>query len=161
MISYFIVSHRTFSTNFSNKLKSRFQVIFGQDSFPLKMSPFQVSLSQSYTNCLLANKWWNTCFYQIAHLSKKAHKLFVNDWAIDLDLWSWDFKVEFSPLQSDIPITLLWLILGVGSISRVLVVLQKTNNAVARCHLCYVLFLRGGIFDKRSVLFVTLHQWVS
>ena len=27
-------------------------------------------------------------------------------------------------------------------------------------HLCLVLFLRGGIFDKTSTLFVTLSQWV-
>ena len=29
MISYFIVAHRTFTTNFSSILKSQFQVIFG------------------------------------------------------------------------------------------------------------------------------------
>ena len=34
------------------------------------------------------------------------------------------------------PITLLCLIEGIGSISRVLVVLQKTNNVVVECHLC-------------------------
>ena len=32
------------------QLKSQFQVIFGQDSFPLKMSPFQVCLLQKSTN---------------------------------------------------------------------------------------------------------------
>ena len=30
------------------------------------------------------------------------------------DLWSWDFKVEFFPLKSDVPITLLCLIVEVG-----------------------------------------------
>ena len=38
----------------------------------------------------------------------------------DSDSWSLDFKVEFFPLQSGILITLLCLIVGVGSISRVL-----------------------------------------
>ena len=57
-----MVAHWTFSTNFSSKLKSQFQVIFGQDFFPLKMSPFQVRFSHNFTNCLLANGWWNTCF---------------------------------------------------------------------------------------------------
>ena len=37
--------------------------------------------------------------------------------------WSWDFKVEFSPLQSDIPITLLYLIVVVDPIRRLLVVI--------------------------------------
>ena len=80
------------------------------------------------------------------------------------DLWLLDFKVEIFPLQNDFLGTLLYLIaVGVGSIihiSRVLVVLQKTNNVVVRCHLCWVPFLGGGIFDKRSALFVTLCQWV-
>ena len=62
MISYFIVARCTFTLNFSSKLKSQFQVIFGHDSFPLKMSPFQVSLWQNSTNCLLANGRWNVCF---------------------------------------------------------------------------------------------------
>ena len=51
----------------------------------------------------------------------------------------------------------------VGSVGSVLVVLQKTNDVVRRCRLCWVPFLGGGIFDKRSALFVTLcHgcQWV-
>ena len=69
----------------------------------------------------------------------------------DSDLWSWDFKVEFFPLQSDIPITLLCLIAGVGPMSRVLVVLQKVNNVVVRCHFCCVPF-----FEKRITLFVTM-----
>ena len=71
MISYFIVERCTFTINFSSKLKSQFQVIFGRDSFPLKMSPFQVSLWQHSTNCLFANEWWNTCFYQHSFSSKK------------------------------------------------------------------------------------------
>ena len=72
MISYFIVAHCTFTINFSNKLKSQFQVIFGHDSFPLKMSQFQVNLSQNSTNCLLAEGWWNTCFYQYSFFYKKV-----------------------------------------------------------------------------------------
>ena len=78
----------------------------------------------------------------------------------DPDLWSWDFKVEFFPLQSDISIILLCVIVGVGPISRVLVVYEKASNVVMRCHLCWVPFFRGGIFEKTSTLFVTLCQWV-
>ena len=70
MISYFIVAHCTFTTNFSSKLKSQFQVIFGQDSFPLKMSPFQVSILHNFKNCLLANRWWNTCFSHYSFFTK-------------------------------------------------------------------------------------------
>ena len=58
MISYLLISHYTFTTNFWSKLKFQFQVIFGHDSFPLKMSPFQVSLLQNSINCFLANGWW-------------------------------------------------------------------------------------------------------
>ena len=109
---------------------------------------------------------------KIAHLVKKCQEIICQGlgWVIfkwkflnllyDPDLWSWDFKVEFFPLQSDILITLLCLIVGVGLISRVLVVLQKANNVVVRCHSCWVPFLGGGIFEKRSSLFVTLCQWV-
>ena len=61
----------------------------------------------------------------------------------DSDSLSWDFKVEFVPLRSDIPITLLCLIVGVGSISRMLVVLQKTNNVVMRCCFCKMPFNVG------------------
>ena len=69
-------------------------------------------------------------------------------------------KVDFFPLQSDFAITVLCLIVGVGPISRMLIVLQIANNVVTRCHLCWVPILRGGIFKKRSSLFVTLYQWV-
>ena len=43
MISYFIAGHCTFTTKFD------------QDSFPLKISPFQVSLFQNSTNSSLIN----------------------------------------------------------------------------------------------------------
>ena len=77
------------------------------------------------------------------------------------DSRSQDFKVEFFSLHNDIFGTILSLIVaGVGSISRVLVVLQKTNNVVVRCHLYWVPFLEGGICDKKSALCVTLSQWV-
>ena len=47
-------------------------------------------------------------------------------------------KSTFLPLQSDIPITFLCLVVGVGSIlaGSVLVVLQKNDNVVVRCHFC-------------------------
>ena len=64
------------------------------------------------------------------------------------DLWSWDLKVEFFPMQSDIPITLLCLIVGVGPISRVFVVLQKANNEVVRCHFCEMPFMLAAIFAR-------------
>ena len=67
----------------------------------------------------------------------------------DSDSWSWDFKAEFFILQSNISITLMYLIVGVGSISSVLVVLQKTNNAIVRWHFCEIpLSLLGAIFAK-------------
>ena len=87
MISYFIVAHCTFTTNFSSELKSQFQVIFDQDFFPLKMSPFQVRLLHNFMNCLLANGWWNTCFSHYSFFTKKfpissrkhllCHKIFL------------------------------------------------------------------------------------
>ena len=61
----------------------------------------------------------------------------------DSDPWSWVLKSCFSSLR---------LILGVVSIRRVLVILQKTKNIsfaiFVRCHLWWVLFLWGGIFDN-------------
>ena len=58
----------------------------------------------------------------------------------DPDSWSWDFKVKFFPLQSDILFTLLCLIAGVCFFSRVLIVLQKNNNIVVM-----PLFMLGAI----------------
>ena len=57
-------------------------------------------------------------------------------------------KSSFFSLQSDTPITLLCLIVGVGSISRVLVVFQKNNNVVVRQHFCEMLFMLGAIFAR-------------
>ena len=82
MISYFIVAHCTFTTNFSSKLNSQFQAIFGRDSFPLKMSPFQVSLLHNFTNCLLANGGWNTCFYHSFFLQKSFPSLLESAWFV-------------------------------------------------------------------------------
>ena len=76
MISYFIVARHIYDKLY-RKLKSQFQVIFGQDFFPLKMGPFQVSLSQNSTNCLLANGWWNTYFYHYSCFFKKVSHLFL------------------------------------------------------------------------------------
>ena len=70
MISYFIVVRCRFSINFSSKLKTQFPIIFGHDSFPLKTSPFQVSLLHKSMNCLLTNGGWNTCFYQYFFFTK-------------------------------------------------------------------------------------------
>ena len=77
------------------------------------------------------------------------------------DSWSWDFNVGLFPLQNDIPGTALCLmVVGEASVSRMFVVLQKTNNVVVRCYLFWVPFLGDSIFNKRSALFVTLCQWV-
>ena len=77
MISYFIVAHCTFMKNFSRKLKSQFQVTFGQDSFALKMSPFQVSLSQNSTNSLLTNGCGISAFTTNLILQKNFPHLFL------------------------------------------------------------------------------------
>ena len=85
MITYFIVVHCTFMTNFSSKLKlkSQFQVIFDENSFPLKMSPFQVSLLHNFTDCLLANGWWNTCFCHYPFFYKKvSHPFSASAWFV-------------------------------------------------------------------------------
>ena len=61
-------------------------------------------------------------------------KLIFLNLLYDPDLWSWDFKVEF--------------VLLVGPISRVLVVLQKANNVVVRCHFSEMPFMLGAIFVR-------------
>ena len=45
MISYFIVALHVYNKLFEQTYKSQFQVIFGQDSFPPKISQFQVGQS--------------------------------------------------------------------------------------------------------------------
>ena len=56
----------------------------------------------------------------------------------DSDLWLWDFKMFFSSLR---------LIVGVGSISRVLVVHQKTINVSFKMpFLCDNVFVRFHLF---------------
>ena len=69
---------RKLETNFSSKLKPQFQVIFGQDSFPLNTSPFQASLLQNSANCVLINGWWNACFYHYSFYRKVSH-LFLQE----------------------------------------------------------------------------------
>ena len=56
--------------------------------------------------------------------------------------------VEFFSFQSDISITFLSLIVGVGFIRRVLVVLQKANNIVVRYYFCEMSFTLGAIFAR-------------
>ena len=43
MNSFFIVALRVYNKLFEQTGKSQFQVTFGHDSFPSKMSPFQVA----------------------------------------------------------------------------------------------------------------------
>ena len=66
---------RTFTKNFSSKLKPEYQIIFCQDSFPLNATPFQASSLQNCTNCLLANLWCNGGFYHNFIFAQK-HKSF-------------------------------------------------------------------------------------
>ena len=70
MVSFSIVAHCTFTTNLSSKFKSQVQIIFSQDFFPPKMSPFQVILFQNSKNCLLINERWNACFYHYSFYRK-------------------------------------------------------------------------------------------
>ena len=73
MISYFIVAHCMFTTNFSSKRKSQIQINFGQDSFLLKISSFLVSFLQNSTN------QWMVEYLLLALLSfyKKVSHLFL------------------------------------------------------------------------------------
>ena len=59
-----------------------------------------------------------------------------------------NFKVQLFPLENDIPTIILCLTVAVGSISKVLVVLQKANNGVARCHFCEMPFVLSAIFSR-------------
>ena len=45
MISYFTIALHVYNTLFEQTYKFQFKVIFGQDSFPQKRSPFQVGQS--------------------------------------------------------------------------------------------------------------------
>ena len=58
----------------------------------------------------------------------------------DSESWSWGFEIEIFPLQNNTLGALLCLIVVEVSsvISRVLVVLQKTNKGVVRCYLWWM-----------------------
>ena len=120
----------------------------------LKLVPYK-----NGTLCAVRKKWPKViCPGQLKWVIFKRELLNL---LYDSGSWSWDFKVKFFQLQSDMRFTLLCLFVGVGSIRRVLVVFQKTNRVVVRCYdLCWVSFLQGGIFDKRSAFFLTVCQWV-
>ena len=102
----------------------------------------------------------NWSLRKMVHLAKKCPDVICQglSWGIfkgkflnllyNSDSWSWDFKVEFFPLENDMSITLLCLILGVGSISRVFVVLHKVNNVAVRCHFCEIPFMLSAIFAR-------------
>ena len=129
------------------------------------MAPFNTIWKYWHLTKMAHDKYstWNRqtwhpqkCYLKrMAQLAKKCQGL---SWMIskrkflnllyDSDSWSWDFKFKFFPLQSDIPITLLCLIVAVGSISRVLVVLQKANNVVVRYQFCEIPFTLGAIFAR-------------
>ena len=54
----------------------------------------------------------------------------------------------FYSIVISLNITLLCLIVGVGSIRRVLVVLQKANNVVVRRRFCEMSFMLGAAFAR-------------
>ena len=60
------------------------------------------------------------------------------------------FKDKFFSVQSHVTIALMCLIVGIGSISMMLVALQKTNDVVTRCHFCETPFILGA----KKVLFL-------
>ena len=119
------------------------------------------------------HKTW--CLTKIAHLAKNCSKvIFAKEWAewfekeiLKFVVWFRLMAMGFQSRDFSTPEWHSWYspvsnFCKVGFIfSRMLVVLQETNNLVIRCHLCRVTFLGGGIFDKRSALFVTLYQWVQ
>ena len=82
MISYFTVAHCTFITNFLSRCKPQVLVRFGHGFFPLKMRPFQANISQKSTNCLLANGWWNACFYHYSFYKKRFPSLLTSTWFV-------------------------------------------------------------------------------
>ena len=92
MISYFIVALHVYNKLFGQTYKSQFQITFGQYSFPPKMRVHfrLVSLSPNSTNCLLANRWWNTWFYRYSFFYIKISHLFsqTSGW----------FVIEYFPL---------------------------------------------------------------
>ena len=94
----------------------------------------------SFENNSILQKWHT--------LQKMPRDYFLLNLLYDSHSRSWNFKVEFFRLQSDIPITVLCLIAEVGSISRMLVVLQKANNVVVRCYFCEMLFMLDAIFGR-------------
>ena len=65
---------RMFTMNFSSKRKPKFQVIFGQDSFPLNTS-LSGQPSATSANCLRTNGWWNACSYHYSFYTKVSHLL--------------------------------------------------------------------------------------
>ena len=137
---------------------------------PLESNGINITNTPPEIEKYSTHKKW--CLMKMVHLAKKSPEILCQglSWVIfkikflnflyDSDSWSCDFKVKFFPLQSDIPITLMCLIVGIGSVSRMLIVLQKVNNVVVRWHLRWMPFLQGGIFDKRNALFVTLRWWL-
>ena len=82
MISHFTVAHCTFITNFLSKWKPQVQVSFGHGFFPLKMRRYQANLSQNSTNGLLANGWWNACFYHYSFYKKSFPSLLTSTWFV-------------------------------------------------------------------------------
>ena len=132
MISYFIVAHCTFTTNFSSKLKSQFQVIFGQDFFPLKRSPFQVSLLHNFTNCLLANGI--PAFPITPFLQKRFPSLLARAWFViryfsfvEQEVFvvfpDYSFVTTKSPIF--FPYACRWLLLHTSSMISYLIFLNK------------------------------------
>ena len=71
------------------------------------------------------------------------------------DVW-YRLKIMRSTLECYSWYSSVSIVVGLVSISSVSVVLQKTNKVGLRNHLCWVTFLGSCMFDKTSVLYVTL-----
>ena len=83
MISYFIIALHVYFKLFEQTLSLNFRSFLVRNPFFLKLVHFRlVSLSQDSTNCLLANGWWNTCFYQYSFLYKSFPSLLTSPWFV-------------------------------------------------------------------------------
>ena len=77
MISYFIVALHVYKKLFEQTYKSQFQVIFGQDSFPPKISQFQVGQSFAELYKLSPCEWMRKFKFKMKTSSRNITKLWA------------------------------------------------------------------------------------
>ena len=83
MISYFIIALHVYFKLFEQTLSLNFRSFLVRNPFLLKLVHFTlVSLSQDSTKCLLANGWWNTCFYHYSFLHQSFPSLLTSPWFV-------------------------------------------------------------------------------